>query len=315
MPRAAYEAQSSVSGALFLCSPQQVIDKMVSQYELLHHNRVMIRWVSGSPCWRLEFPKCRSDGHARTTASNAASRPACTPWRWHTHRLPNAGRSRLLDDVADAERSPLPDPAAHETLVTASTSSTHPGQGCRLRGRRRRDRGRRGAREVIGFANRYVIGCAPPPHARISLHATDVDRRWWIMLFAHHERLSEVVVLVGVLSGRTAFQLRFGWWRRGCALFDGADFLHVFRRRRLRFVRLGSGNFDRYLPMMVSIVCSSSPIVAAMTSPSRSGSRACARRRVVDTAEATREPDKAYAKRSLKKWSARTAWKGGCVGS
>ncbi|MDT7727023.1 MAG: hypothetical protein QOI21_3599 [Actinomycetota bacterium] len=48
MPRAAYEAQSSVAGAFFLGSPQQVIDKMLAQYELFHHDRTMIQLGFGN---------------------------------------------------------------------------------------------------------------------------------------------------------------------------------------------------------------------------------------------------------------------------
>jgi probable LLM family oxidoreductase len=48
MPRAAYEAQSSAAGAFFLGSPQQVIDKMLAQYELFHHDRTMIQLGFGN---------------------------------------------------------------------------------------------------------------------------------------------------------------------------------------------------------------------------------------------------------------------------
>jgi probable LLM family oxidoreductase len=43
MPRAAYQAQASPAGAFFLGSPQEVIDKILSQYELFGHDRMMIQ--------------------------------------------------------------------------------------------------------------------------------------------------------------------------------------------------------------------------------------------------------------------------------
>jgi probable LLM family oxidoreductase len=43
MPRAAYEAQSSRAGAFFLGSPQEVIDKIMAQYETFGHDRMMIQ--------------------------------------------------------------------------------------------------------------------------------------------------------------------------------------------------------------------------------------------------------------------------------
>jgi probable LLM family oxidoreductase len=47
MPRAAYEAQSTARGAHFLGSPQEVIDKILDQYELFHHDRTMIQMGFG----------------------------------------------------------------------------------------------------------------------------------------------------------------------------------------------------------------------------------------------------------------------------
>jgi probable LLM family oxidoreductase len=43
MPRAAYEAQATPAGAFFLGSPQEVIDKIMAQYELFHHDRMLIQ--------------------------------------------------------------------------------------------------------------------------------------------------------------------------------------------------------------------------------------------------------------------------------
>jgi probable LLM family oxidoreductase len=48
MPRAAYEAQSTPAGAFFLGSPQEVIDKILSQYEVFHHDRSMIQMGFGN---------------------------------------------------------------------------------------------------------------------------------------------------------------------------------------------------------------------------------------------------------------------------
>ncbi|MFD8964160.1 LLM class flavin-dependent oxidoreductase [Streptomyces sp. NPDC059568] len=47
MPRQAYEAQSSPAGAFFLGSPQEVIDKIMKQYELFRHDRMMIQMGFG----------------------------------------------------------------------------------------------------------------------------------------------------------------------------------------------------------------------------------------------------------------------------
>jgi probable LLM family oxidoreductase len=47
MPRRAYEAQSTRAGAFFLGSPQEVIDKIMAQYELFHHDRMMIQMGFG----------------------------------------------------------------------------------------------------------------------------------------------------------------------------------------------------------------------------------------------------------------------------
>lgn len=47
MPRPAYEAQSSPAGAFFLGSPQEVIDKIMAQYELFRHDRMMIQMGFG----------------------------------------------------------------------------------------------------------------------------------------------------------------------------------------------------------------------------------------------------------------------------
>jgi probable LLM family oxidoreductase len=47
MPRLAYEAQASRAGAFFLGSPQEVIDKIMDQYELFHHDRMMIQMGFG----------------------------------------------------------------------------------------------------------------------------------------------------------------------------------------------------------------------------------------------------------------------------
>ncbi|GLF92921.1 LLM class flavin-dependent oxidoreductase [Streptomyces yaizuensis] len=43
MPKAAYEAQASPSGAFFLGSTQEVIDKILAQHELFGHDRMMIQ--------------------------------------------------------------------------------------------------------------------------------------------------------------------------------------------------------------------------------------------------------------------------------
>lgn len=47
MPRRAYEAQSSPAGAFFLGSPQEIIDKIMAQYELFRHDRMMIQMGFG----------------------------------------------------------------------------------------------------------------------------------------------------------------------------------------------------------------------------------------------------------------------------
>ncbi|MGW6740929.1 LLM class flavin-dependent oxidoreductase [Streptomyces sp. NPDC055025] len=43
MPKLAYEAQATAAGAFFLGSPQEVIDKIMAQYELFRHDRMMIQ--------------------------------------------------------------------------------------------------------------------------------------------------------------------------------------------------------------------------------------------------------------------------------
>lgn len=48
MPLAAYEAQSTPAGAFFLGSPQEVIDKILAQYELFHHDRMTIQMGFGN---------------------------------------------------------------------------------------------------------------------------------------------------------------------------------------------------------------------------------------------------------------------------
>jgi probable LLM family oxidoreductase len=48
MPRAAYEAQSTRAGAFFLGSPQEVIDKILGQWELFHHDRMTIQMGFGN---------------------------------------------------------------------------------------------------------------------------------------------------------------------------------------------------------------------------------------------------------------------------
>jgi probable LLM family oxidoreductase len=48
MPRAAYEAQSTPRGAFFLGSPQEVIDKILDQYEVFRHDRTMIQMGFGN---------------------------------------------------------------------------------------------------------------------------------------------------------------------------------------------------------------------------------------------------------------------------
>jgi alkanesulfonate monooxygenase SsuD/methylene tetrahydromethanopterin reductase-like flavin-dependent oxidoreductase (luciferase family) len=48
MSRAAYEAQSTARRAFFLGSPQEVIDKILDQYELFHHDRTMIQMGFGN---------------------------------------------------------------------------------------------------------------------------------------------------------------------------------------------------------------------------------------------------------------------------
>jgi probable LLM family oxidoreductase len=47
MPRAAYEAQSTPAGAFFLGSPQEIIDKIIAQYELFQHDRLLIQLAFG----------------------------------------------------------------------------------------------------------------------------------------------------------------------------------------------------------------------------------------------------------------------------
>ncbi|HEV3380548.1 MAG TPA: LLM class flavin-dependent oxidoreductase [Trebonia sp.] len=47
MPVGAYEAQSTRAGAFFLGSPQEVIDKILAQWELFHHDRMMIQMGFG----------------------------------------------------------------------------------------------------------------------------------------------------------------------------------------------------------------------------------------------------------------------------
>jgi alkanesulfonate monooxygenase SsuD/methylene tetrahydromethanopterin reductase-like flavin-dependent oxidoreductase (luciferase family) len=48
MPLAAYEAQSTPAGAFFLGSPQEVIDKILAQYELFQHDRMTIQMGFGN---------------------------------------------------------------------------------------------------------------------------------------------------------------------------------------------------------------------------------------------------------------------------
>lgn len=48
MPLAAYEAQSTPAGAFFLGNPQEVIDKILAQYELFHHDRMTIQMGFGN---------------------------------------------------------------------------------------------------------------------------------------------------------------------------------------------------------------------------------------------------------------------------
>ncbi|MFD9665064.1 LLM class flavin-dependent oxidoreductase [Rhodococcus sp. NPDC059968] len=48
MPRKAYEAQASAGGAFFLGGPQEIIDKVMSQYELFKHDRLMIQMGFGN---------------------------------------------------------------------------------------------------------------------------------------------------------------------------------------------------------------------------------------------------------------------------
>jgi alkanesulfonate monooxygenase SsuD/methylene tetrahydromethanopterin reductase-like flavin-dependent oxidoreductase (luciferase family) len=48
MPRAAYEAQATARGAFFLGSAQEVIDKILAQYEVFHHDRTMIQMGFGN---------------------------------------------------------------------------------------------------------------------------------------------------------------------------------------------------------------------------------------------------------------------------
>ncbi|MFI5758902.1 LLM class flavin-dependent oxidoreductase [Streptomyces sp. NPDC051569] len=48
MPRAAYEAQASRFGAFYLGSTQEVIDKIMDQYELFGHQRMMIQMGFGN---------------------------------------------------------------------------------------------------------------------------------------------------------------------------------------------------------------------------------------------------------------------------
>jgi probable LLM family oxidoreductase len=48
MPRRAYEAQATPFGAFFLGSPQQVIDKILTQHSLFSHDRMMIQLGFGN---------------------------------------------------------------------------------------------------------------------------------------------------------------------------------------------------------------------------------------------------------------------------
>lgn len=48
MPRRAYEAQATTAGAFFLGGPQEIIDKTMAQYELFHHDRIMIQMGFGN---------------------------------------------------------------------------------------------------------------------------------------------------------------------------------------------------------------------------------------------------------------------------
>ena len=55
MPRRAYEAQATTAGAFFLGGPQEIIDKTMAQYELFHHDRIMIQ---------MGFGNVATEGHA-----------------------------------------------------------------------------------------------------------------------------------------------------------------------------------------------------------------------------------------------------------
>ncbi|MFI1015172.1 LLM class flavin-dependent oxidoreductase [Streptomyces sp. NPDC020965] len=48
MPRRAYEAQATPGGAFFLGSPQEIIDKIMAQYRLFGHDRMMIQLGFGN---------------------------------------------------------------------------------------------------------------------------------------------------------------------------------------------------------------------------------------------------------------------------
>ncbi|WP_406434813.1 LLM class flavin-dependent oxidoreductase [Streptomyces sp. NBC_01589] len=48
MPKMAYEAQATAAGAFFLGSTQEVVDKILAQYELFRHDRMMIRLGFGN---------------------------------------------------------------------------------------------------------------------------------------------------------------------------------------------------------------------------------------------------------------------------
>ncbi|MFF8960764.1 LLM class flavin-dependent oxidoreductase [Streptomyces sp. NPDC014894] len=48
MPKRAYEAQATAGGAFFLGSPQEIIDKIMAQYRLFRHDRMMIQLGFGN---------------------------------------------------------------------------------------------------------------------------------------------------------------------------------------------------------------------------------------------------------------------------
>jgi hypothetical protein len=69
MPLTAYEAQSTRAGAFFLGSPQEVTNKILDQWELVHHDRVTIQLGLGNVAQRAHpRPRCRRRARATRRA-------------------------------------------------------------------------------------------------------------------------------------------------------------------------------------------------------------------------------------------------------